>query len=395
MLDRYTHSGKNASKAITGVIWFEGSSPPEPKPKDPLPSDSFPVYAAADGLAFRNAPSITGALIKRLPLNARLETLENQAEAEAKIGEYGQWIQIQDSAGDQGYTAAWYVSKTVSEETEPPEPKPPAKPSDDVEFYLVPIADGLAVRTKPDFNAQLIKRIPLQTKLGYLESRAEVNKKVGIVNQWIHVYDESGLKGYTAAWYVTRKAGKPPPPPSESPPPLSKPPEEPKPKTPPDPITGFAVVPMTDGLAFRTHPLVSDNTLIRRLSLHTTLAVDEPEDQARTKIGVNGQWLKVKDASRKVGYVAAWYVKIAPKSEESDGDEDLALRTTTEGVALRRSPVVADHTLIKRLPDQSIILALEPDAGSMVGDYGKWLRVRDSSGVEGYIAAWYVEAEGE
>jgi hypothetical protein len=346
-----------------------------------------------DGLAFRNDPSIAGALIKRLPLDARLETLESQAEA--KIGEHGEWIHVQDSAGDQGYTAAWYVSKTVDDEdTEPPETKPPDQPPDDVEFYLIPIADGLAVRTGPNYNAQLIRRIPLQTKLGYLESREEVKRKVGVVNQWIHVYDASGLQGYTAAWYVARMAGKPPPPPGESPPTTTEPPEEPKPKIPPKPIKGFSVVPTTEGLAFRTQPTVAGN-LIKRLPLITTLAVDEPEDQAKQKVGVFGQWLKVKDASGKVGYVAAWYVKTAPKSEEGEGDsEELLLRTTTEGLALRHSPFVADYTLIKRLSNGAIVRALDADADSKIGVHGQWLRIRDSKGIEGYIAAWYVEREG-
>ncbi len=384
VLSRYKHSGKDIAKAITGVIWIEGSTPPEPKPKVPVPSDSFPVYAIVDGLAFRSSPSVSAALIRRWPLNARLETLEGKVEADAKIGANGQWLHIQDSAGDQGYTAAWYVSKTVSDEDEePPDPKP-----DEVEYYLIPIADGLAVRSAPDYTAQLIKRVTLNTKFGYFESREEVNKKVGVVNQWVHVYDASGLQGYTAAWYVARKAGKPPAPPSGSQTPIPKPP----PQTPPTPITGFAVVPTTDGLAFRSQMSVSAATLIKRLSLNVTLGVEEPEDQANRKIGVNGQWLKVKDASGQVGYVAAWYVKAVPQSGsgDDDGGGGISLRTTAEGVALRRSTVIADHTLIKRLPNGAIVVTLEAGAESKIGVNGQWLKVRDASGAEGYIAAWYV-----
>ncbi len=374
VLDRYKHSGKDIARAITGVIWIEGSTPPEPKPRVPVPSDSFTVYATVDGLAFRSGPSVSAALIRRWPLNARLETLEGKVEAEAKIGVNGQWLHIQDSAGGQGYTAAWYVSKTVSDEDEePPDPKP-----DEVEYYLIPIADGLAVRSAPDYNAQLIKRVTLNTKFGYFESREEVNKKIGVVNQWVHVYDASGLQGYTAAWYLTRKAGQPPAPPSGS--------------QIPTPITGFAVVTITEGLAFRSQMSISDATLIKRLPLNTTLGVAEPEDQARRKIGTNGQWLKVKDASGRVGYVAAWYVKTAPQSDsgDDDGSEGLALQTTAEGVALRRSTIIADHTLIKRLPNGAIVVTLDADAESKIGVNGQWLKVRDASGAEGYIAAWYV-----
>jgi len=392
VLDRYTHSGKDIATAITGVIWIEGSTPPKPIPKVAVPSDSFAVYAAVDGLAFRTDPSTTSALIRRVPLNAKFETLESKSDAEAKIGANGQWIHIQDSTGDQGYTAAWYVSKAVvNEEAPPPEPTQPAPTPDDVEYYLIPIADGLAVRTGPDYTAQLIKRVPLNTKFGYFESREEVNEKVGVTNQWIHVYDESGLQGYTAAWYLTRKAGELPAPPSGSKTP-SQPPTQPKPQQPPQPITGFAVVPTTDGLAFRSSTTVSDATLIKRLSINTTLGVEEPEAQAKRKIGVNGQWIKVKDATGRVGYVAAWYLRIAsqPDSEDEENGSDISVRTTAEGVALRRSTVVADYTLIKRLPNNSIVTVLEDDADSKIGVNGQWLKVRDITGAEGYIAAWYV-----
>ena len=90
--------------------------------------------------------------------------------------------------------------------------------------------------------------------------------------------------------------------------------------------------------------------------------------------------------------MAAWYVKTAPASG-SEGNQagTLNLRTTVEGVALRRSPLVADHTLIKRLPNASIVVALESGAASKIGVNGEWLKVRDANGVEGYLAAWYVE----
>jgi len=390
VLDRYKHSGKNISNAITGVIWIEGSTPTQPKPKVPLPGDSFTVYATVDGLALRSDPTISAVLIRRVPLHAQLETLESKTDVDDKIGVHGQWIHIQDNAGDQGYTAAWYVSKTVADEEEQTPEPPPATTPDDVEYYLVPIAVGLAVRSAPDYHAQLIKRVPLDTKFGYFESREEVNRKVGDVNEWIHVYDDSGLQGYTAAWYVTRKAGKAPAHPSDTTPP-EQPPAEPKP---PAPVEGFAVIPTIDGLAFRSSTTISVATLIRRLSLATTLSVEEPEDQAKQKIGVNGQWLKVKDASGQVGYIAAWYVKAVTQSDAGDdptNSQEIIVHTTAEGVALRRSTQTADHTLIKRLPNNSSVVILEADAESKIGVYGKWLKVRDSSGTEGYMAAWYVE----
>ncbi len=42
------------------------------------------------------------------------------------------------------------------------------------------------------------------------------------------------------------------------------------------------------------------------------LSVLEAEATARSKIGVNDQWLRVRDANGREGYVAAWYVEAAP-----------------------------------------------------------------------------------
>ncbi len=123
--------------------------------------------------------------------------------------------------------------------------------------------------------------------------------------------------------------------------------------------------------------------------------MEEPEDQAKQKIGVSGQWLKVKDASGQEGYIAAWYVKEALPTDLRDDDEpgsqSIVMRTTAEGVALRWSTLTVDHTLIKRLPINSPVIAIDADAESKIGVFGKWLKVRDSNGTEGFMAAWYLE----
>ncbi len=407
LLERYTHSGRNAAQAITGVIWIEGHTPPKPKPRVPVPKDSIDVYVAGDGLAFRDAPSIRGRLLKRLPLNALLRTLEPGDQARAKVGVRGQWLHVQDSSGAQGYVAAWYVSLDVVEE-EPEEP--PAPKWSEIPYHLVPIADGLAVRAQPSLKGRLLRRVPLGTVFGYLESKQEVERKVGVVNEWIHIYTADGLEGYVAAWYVTRKAGAPPPRPKASasqpaapqqPSPAPKPAPKPTPKPTPSPSApspaepsapkpSLTVFPLREGVALRTQPVISPTTLIRRLPQVMALQVLEPEDQAKAKLGVMGQWLKVRTPGGKEGYVAAWYVEVRSPKEKTQG-EPLYVRTTAPGVAFRSAPVIADHTLIKRFPQGARLTALESDARSKIGKRGAWLKVEDATGTEGFIAAWYVE----
>ncbi len=67
----------------------------------------------------------------------------------------------------------------------------------------------------------------------------------------------------------------------------------------------------TEEVAFRTQPVIADNTLIRRVPPTEKFISLEPADQTIKKVGVTGQWLNVQDPTGKQGYVAAWYVKYA------------------------------------------------------------------------------------
>ena len=52
--------------------------------------------------------AVGGALFKRVPDQTPFKTLE-KSNADAKLGQYSQWLHVQDSTGTQGYVAAWYV----------------------------------------------------------------------------------------------------------------------------------------------------------------------------------------------------------------------------------------------------------------------------------------------
>ena len=104
-------------------------------------------------------------------------------------------------------------------------------------------------------------------------------------------------------------------------------------------------------------------------------------------MGVQGQWLKVRDASNKEGYVAAWYVKYASGSSAqqvtatttaaSNNGGPLKVRATAEGIALRNQPVISDATLIKRLPLGTEFTVPEPNAASKDRQNDQWLKVKD------------------
>jgi uncharacterized protein YgiM (DUF1202 family) len=316
---RYKYNGAKLSTEISAVLWFEnyGINPPEPPAKVPVPAEKFVLYAAEDDLALRSQPATTGFLWKRMAMNTELICLEPKAQAASKIGVQGQWIQVQDPKGDQGYVAAWFVSDKKAV----PTPAAPASSS-------------------------------------------------------------------------TPKPGSAP-----------KPSSTPKPGTAPTPSKPAAIPAgalafyPTEEVSFRTQPVIADNTLIRRIPVTEQLVSIEPADKVIPKVGVQNQWLKVRAADNKEGYVAAWYVKYAggstaqanaaaaPAPAATGGV--VKVRTTAEAVSLRNQPLVSDATLIKRVPLGTEFTITEAGGEAKIGKNDQWIKVKDATH-EGYVAAWFV-----
>jgi len=293
--ERYFHTGKDAAKAITAVLWFEGiprdstQPPAEEKPKVPLPDDAVKVYTTGDGLAFRSEASLSGTLLKRFSLYTELLSLEDQGDTLEKVGVVGEWLHVQDNDGDQGYVAAWYLSTEGEVEIQP------GPVTGDKELILQPTTDGLAFRIKPVIDeSTLIKRLPLNASLVVIEPGEEARRKLGVVGEWIRVRDITGVMGYVAAWYVT---------------PRDKPAlgvREDTPEFQPDSEAELLLHTTPDLLALRSEPRVAEETLIKWLPTGTELLVLEEEGE--DKIGEVNEWLKVRDVEEDEGYVAAWFV---------------------------------------------------------------------------------------
>ena len=305
---RYKYQGAKIDTEISGVLWFDSysSSPPEPPKvtKVPVPADKYILYAAEDDLALRAEPSVGGYLWKRMIMGTELISLEPRATAKAKLGVNGQWINVQDPKGDQGYVAAWYVSDTRGKPAAPATTKP-----------------ATATATNP-ISANTSTSLP------------------------------AGAMAFL---------------PSEQ-------------------------------LSFRSKPEVAPETLIRLIPVTEQLVSVEPANVVIPKVGVMGQWLKVRDAFNKEGFVAAWYVKYAGGSTAQQAatttasaqSGPLKVRATAEGVALRKQPIVSDATLIKRVALGTEFLVTEPNGEAKIGKNDQWLKVKDATNTEGLVAAWFV-----
>ena len=313
---RYKYNGATLAKEISAVLWFDSVSatPPEPPKmtKVPVPADKFTLYAAEDDLAMRSEPSISGYLWKRLVAGTELTCLEPKTTAKAKIGVTGQWINVQDPGGDQGYVAAWYVSETQGQ--------PPASPAG-----TIPTAPKPATTTS-----------------------------------------------------------------TSAPGPATTAPAQPLP-------SGAMVFLPTEELAFRSRPEIAPDTLIRRIPVTEQIVSLEPANFAIEKVGVVGKWLKVRDQQNNVGFVAAWYVKYASGSTVKDSAPAATViagsgkvKATMQAVAFRKQPIVSDATLIRWLPLGEELTINEPGGDAKVGSNDQWLKVKDRSGTEGYVAAWFV-----
>ena len=284
--------------------------------------------------------------------------------------------------------------------TTPPEPPKVTKVAVPAEKFIIYAAeDDLSLRAEPSVTGYLWKRMAATTELICLEPKSQVKSKIGVQSQWIQVQDPAGDQGYVAAWYVSEQKNKPA---SSSPAPAPSASAVPAPRPggasaapAPVPPGALALYP-TEELSFRSQPVISPETLIRKIPVTEQLISLEPANQAIPKVGVQNQWIKVRDNNKKEGYVAAWYVKYAGGSTAQAASASapsaggaLKVRTTAEAVSMRNQPVVSEATLIKRVPLGYEFTVTEPGAEAKIGANNQWLKVKDATH-EGYVAAWFV-----
>jgi SH3-like domain-containing protein len=163
------------------------------------------------------------------------------------------------------------------------------------------------------------------------------------------------------------------------------------------------VVSLVAALTLRSQPYIAENTVIKRLPSNAKLVVLEG-DIAKSKVGAQNQWLKVRDIEGREGYVAAWYVSLAEDpalgaratpAEKPDKPKALIVRTSVESVTLRTQPAIAQETVIKLLPLNTELRVLEDSLPeTKIGMQNQWLQVQDLHGTEGYVAAWLVKKSG-
>lgn len=153
----------------------------------------------------------------------------------------------------------------------------------------------------------------------------------------------------------------------------------------------------------------------------------ESVEETKAKVGKVGQWLKIRRLKdRTEGYTAAWFLTFAISTPQPTTPTTPATSTTTptppvqptvtpntpvvevpavqtaapqkiyvrpieDGIRIRKQPV--DGEAIGSVSSLAVLESLEtPQATrAKLGVNGQWLNVRLLTGIEGYVAAWFVK----
>ena len=329
----------------------------------PAPSDLV-VYATA-GVRLRAGPTISSAQLAWLEAGEALTVLGDGGAARAWVGQYGEWIRVRRGDGTDGFVAAWYV------QLEPPE----------AGALTVWATEDVRLRAGPSTASAELGWIERGEALRVTGDAGAARAKAGQGDAWLPVARADGTDGYVAAWYVQLA-------PLEPELPVLVPPVE---------AEGRLVVYATEALNVRLNPSAESSRIAIALP-HEPLAALGDRLAAADRLGDRGAWLRARlpeptpeaATSGPVGYVAAWYVQMAP----GPPPEVWLTVYPTEDVYFRERPTVRSNvigTLAQNTP-----LRVHDDAGraiALVGWYDHWLYVETPEGQRGWVAAWYVAAE--
>lgn len=167
--------------------------------------ESLVVSPTVNGLTLRDQPRITSSnIIKYLSQSSKLAVLDNAAQAEAKIGQRNNWLNVRDIEGNEGYVAAWYVTAVNDPALGSYEASEANEPSTPTKLVVKTSASSVSLRTEPRVaSSTLITYLPFGTELLVLEGDSATSK-IGQKNQWLNVQTVTGRRGYVAAWLVQK-----------------------------------------------------------------------------------------------------------------------------------------------------------------------------------------------
>jgi len=122
-----------------------------------------------------------------------LAVLGDKAQAEARIGKQGEWLNVRTPQKYAGYVAAWQVH--LPGEGEPAAP---------ITELVVFANDAVNMRAQPSANSPRVGGIFRGGQLVVIETDLKAARaKVGKEGMWIFGENKEGERGWVAAWFLT------------------------------------------------------------------------------------------------------------------------------------------------------------------------------------------------
>lgn len=179
---------------------------------------------------------------------------------------------------------------------------------------VIPTADvtaflNMRFSTDTTSTANVIAQILPGTLLRLLEAGAE--SKLGQQGQFVRARDPLGHEGYVAAWFLERYAQSPSSEKTSPETPASTPSPAPSGTSSAPKETLVVAVLSTAGTGAKVFADSAPRSDIYATeTAGTKLTVLEPANEAKAKIGVSGQWIKVRASNGKAGFVRANLVEL-------------------------------------------------------------------------------------
>jgi hypothetical protein len=295
--------------------------------------------------------------------------------------------------------------------TPPSTPAPASTPSSGAYARVkAELTWGLNIRSSADTSSMVnvVASVPAGTDLLLLD--ADGPSKIG-TQQWVRVREPGGKEGLAAAWYLDKVGGSTPAP--------STPVTEAPVSTPSSPgkIQVRVSNAVTSFLRIRSSAdTSSDANVVTTVTAGTILTLVNAADES--KIGKDGQWVRVRDPQGREGLTAAWYLEkviVATKPVESapaptpekeapapvpttpatPSVETLTLKVSdavgTSGLRMRKYPSLGGSLIMTLKAGTNLTVVGPADkAKAKIGKANQWIQVREPGGKRGYVSAEYV-----
>ena len=244
-----------------------------------------------EGIVLYQEPSPTSRRLQAVIYGTALEGLARRTGADGSP-----WLRLRLPDGRTGWTPE---AKTATADPGPPPGLPAPPPAPPGHLTHVWTEQEVNYRDRPAVREDtLIGRLYPGARLKILEDPLLARRKLGRAGQWFNVkLEPDGPQGWIAAWYVTDHS------------PVHPTYHEERP-----PLTHVRVT-SEIGLNVRAGPSTG-TAIVWNVPDGVILDVMEDPQVAAAKIGVEGQWLRVRTPSLHQGYVAAWYLSADVPADE-------------------------------------------------------------------------------